>query len=221
MVSKSRRDPLTDPLLTPENCVMLLIDYQAPRLEALRSIESDRLIANVIALVETAAHFQLPIILSTAGVEAGETPETWPAIRRANPDAPQMHRTSLNAWEDDDFTRRVRALGRRKLIVGGLWTEGCVALTTLDALRDGYEVLVPVDAVGGTSIEAHQAGLARMFQLGAQPVSCLSILCELQRDWSRAETLQGTLSIGRKQSDAWPLEVAGQGKNSNPSSKCT
>lgn len=219
MVSQPRRDPRTDPLLTPENCALLLLDYQEPRIRMLRSIDADRLIPNVVVLADTARHFALPSMLATMGVNDRMQPDTLEAIRSALPNARSIDRTSLNAWEDMDVLAAVKATGRRKLILGGLWTEACLALTALDALRDGFEVFVPVDAVGGTSVEAHNAGLARMFQLGAQPVSGLAVLCELQRDWNRAETLQGTLSIGRQQAGSWPANPMPRMPESDPQRK--
>lgn len=97
-------------------------------------------------------------------------------------------RTTINAWEDEDFVRAVKATGRKKLIMTALWTEACLAFPTFDALCEGYEVYPVVDAVGGTSVEAHRAALARMSQAGAKQISWVQMLCELQRDWQRKDT---------------------------------
>jgi nicotinamidase-related amidase len=105
------------------------------------------------------------------------------------PGVQALDRTSINAWEDADFKKAVEATGRRKLIMAALWTEVCLAFPGLDAMRDGYETYPIVDAVGGTSVEAHQAGLERLYLAGAKPASVASIACELQRDWSRIETV--------------------------------
>jgi nicotinamidase-related amidase len=110
-------------------------------------------------------------------------------------DNPPVDRTTTNAWEDADFVGAVRATGRRKLIVCALWTEICMAFTALDALREGYEVYPVVDAIGGTSPVAHQAGLDRVIQAGAQPTSWVSLACELQRDWARQDTVDAVIQI--------------------------
>src|SRR5205814_8988364 len=86
--------------------------------------------------------------------------------------------------------RAVRATGRRRLIFCALWMEICMAFPALDALREGYDVYPVVDAIGGTSVEAHRAGLERIVQAGAQPTSVVQLMCELQRDWARTETVQ-------------------------------
>src|SRR6202453_478 len=96
-----------------------------------------------------------------------------------------LDRTTVNSWEDTEFLAAVRATGRRKLIFCALWTEVCMAFTALDALHDGYEVYPVVDAMAGTSPEAHRAGLERVTQAGGQPISWVSLACGLQRDWAR------------------------------------
>ncbi len=97
--------------------------------------------------------------------------------------------------DDEQFVTAVKATGRKKLIMTALWTEACLSFTALDALREGNEVYPVVDAVGGTSVEAHRAALERIVQAGAQPPSVVQLLCELQRDWARTETVQPVTEI--------------------------
>jgi nicotinamidase-related amidase len=106
-----------------------------------------------------------------------------------------IDRTSINSWEDPDFVAAVRSTGRRKLIVCALWTEVCMAFPALDALREGFEVYPVVDAIGGTSVEAHRAGLERVALAGGQPITWVSLACELQRDWARVETVAQVIQI--------------------------
>ena len=110
-------------------------------------------------------------------------------------DSPPLDRTTVNSWEDSEFVQAVHATGRRKLIFCALWTEVCMAFTALDALRDGYEVYPVVDAIGGTSVEAHRAGLERVVQAGGRPISSVSLVCELQRDWARKGTMAEVFEI--------------------------
>ena len=108
---------------------------------------------------------------------------------------PTYDRTTINAWEDVEFRQAVEATGRKKLIMTALWTEVCLAFPALDALLEGYEVYPVIDAVGGTSPEAHRAGLERIVQAGAQPISWVSLACELQRDWARTNTVPDIVDI--------------------------
>jgi nicotinamidase-related amidase len=101
---------------------------------------------------------------------------------------PAFDRTAINAWEDVEFQKAVKATGRKKLIMTALWTEACLTFPSLDALREGYEVYPVVDAVGGTSLIAHETALERISQAGGKLVSWVQMACELQRDWARQET---------------------------------
>ena len=208
MTSQPRRDPVKDPLLTPENAALILIDYQPPQVNTLRSMDSLTLIRNAVALAQTAKAYRLPTVLSTVGVKTGLNPDTVPELKQAMDGAAWIDRTSINAWEDMDFVKAVEATGRKKLIMGALWTEVCLAFPCTDALRAGYEVFVPVDAVGGTSIAAHEAGLRRCEQAGAQPVSWIGVLCELQRDWAREATTEAMVTIGAANGGPWATEIA-------------
>lgn len=208
MTSQQRRDPSNDPLLTPENAALVLIDYQPPQVNTLRSMDSLTLIRNAVALAQTAAAYGLPTVLSTVGVESGLNPDTVPELKEAMSNAAWIDRTSINAWEDEDFVRAIEATGRKKLIMGALWTEVCLAFPCTDALRAGYEVFVPVDAVGGTSVVAHEGGLRRCEQAGAQPVSWIGVLCELQRDWARGDTTEAMVKIGQANGGPWATEIA-------------
>jgi nicotinamidase-related amidase len=208
MASQPKRDPKTDPLLTPENAALLVIDYQPPQINTVRSMDAAHLTANVVALAQAARLFKLPMVLSTVGVKSGLNPDTVPAVKAAMDGAAWIDRTSINAWEDADFVKAVEATGRKKLIMGALWTEVCLAYPALDALRAGYEVFVPVDAVGGTSLAAHDAALRRIEQAGAQPVSWTGVLCELQRDWAREATTRGMVEIAIGQGGPWATEIA-------------
>jgi nicotinamidase-related amidase len=139
--------------------------------------------------------YQLPTVLSTVNVATGRNKPMIHQVTDVLGDAPIYDRTTLNAWEDTEFLAAVKATGRKKLVISALWTEVCLAFPTLDALRDGYDVYPVVDACGSTSEAAHRAGLERMTQAGARPISWVSLICELQRDWGRVETRQGFSDI--------------------------
>lgn len=208
MASQPRRNPVSDPLLTPENAALILIDYQPPQVNTIRSTDSLTLIRNTVSLVQAAKAFGLPLVLSTVGVAAGANPDTVPEIREEMKGATWIDRSSINAWEDADFVKAVEATGRKKLIMGALWTEVCLAFPATDALRAGYQVFIPVDTVGGTSLVAHEAALRRCEQAGAQPVSWISVLCELQRDWARGATTAAMVRIGQANGGSWATEIA-------------
>jgi nicotinamidase-related amidase len=180
------RDARADPLLTPQNALLALIDYQREQYAGVGSVGHDELLAHVTMLGRVATVFELPVVLSTVYVSHGMS-GTNAELREALPGVPEIDRTTMNAWEDPDFRQAVERTGRRKLILAGLWTEVCVAFPALDALRAGYQVYVVVDAIGGVSRVAHESAMQRMTQAGAVPISVLGLACELQRDWGRPE----------------------------------
>jgi nicotinamidase-related amidase len=194
MTSERTRDPLTDPLLSPVNSALVVIDYQPSQIQTVRSMDSELLVRNIVSVVRTAKTFGLPIVLSTVNVANGQG-HTIPDLAEVLTDHIEIDRTQINAWEDVEFRQAVEATGRKKLIMAALWTEVCLAFPSLDALRAGYEVYPVVDAVGGTSLEAHRAGLERIVQAGARPISWVSLACELQRDWARTETVPEIVDI--------------------------
>jgi len=189
------RDPLADHLLTPQNAALLIIDFQPVQVSSIVTMEKRLLIANVANLAKTARLYDLPVVLTTVNVATGLNTPTITPITEVLPGVTPIDRTAINAWEDEDFVAAVKATGRRKLIMVALWTEVCLAFPALDALAEGFEVFAVVDAVGGTSQLAHQAGLDRVVQAGAKPVSWIQVACELQRDWNRKDTAQGFAEI--------------------------
>jgi nicotinamidase-related amidase len=195
MASLPIRDPLADHLLTPQNSALVVIDYQPSQFAAVRSMDPDVLLENIVSTVKTANAFGVPVIHSTVNVSSGRQEPTVPELAELLEDYPPIDRTTLNSWEDADFLSAVRATGRRKLILCALWTEICMAFPALDAIREGYDVYPVVDAIGGTSEEAHQAGLARVVQAGGRPISWVALACELQRDWAREETVADIVEI--------------------------
>ena len=191
MTSATRRDPVSDELLTPENSAFVLIDYQPTQVYSINSMDRAKLIDNIAVTTKIIQTYKVPVVLSTVNVANGRNKDTIPQLKELLPGVPSYDRTAINAWEDADFKKAVEATGRKKLIIAALWTEACLTFPTLDAIREGYEVYPVVDAVGGTSVEALQTALRRVEQAGAQLISIAQLACELQRDWNRTDTAGG------------------------------
>jgi nicotinamidase-related amidase len=195
MTSAPIRDQFADHLITPQNAALLLIDYQPAQVSSVRSMDHELLVKNAVSTVRTIQAFGMPVVHSTVNVASGQGQPTIPELAGLLENDKPLDRTTVNSWEDTEFLEAVRAVGRRKLIFCALWTEVCMAFTALDALREGYEVYPVVDAIGGTSPEAHRAGLERVIRAGGQPISWVSLACELQRDWARQDTVADVVEI--------------------------
>jgi nicotinamidase-related amidase len=189
MSSEPIRDPTKDWLLTPQNAALVVIDYQPVQVSSIRSMDQELLVKNIVTVAKTAIAYNLPVILSTVNVQTGVNKPTVQPLLDVLGKVESFDRTTINAWEDVEFRKAVAATSRRKLVMTALWTEACLTFPTIDALREGYEIYPVVDAVGGTSIDAHLAALRRVEQAGAKLTSIPQLLCELQRDWARKTTV--------------------------------
>jgi nicotinamidase-related amidase len=195
MSSEPMRDPVTDHLLTPKNATFIIIDYQPVQVNSIASMERQRLVSNIVRASRAALLYELPIVHSTVNVQSGINKPTIAPLREMLDKVPAYDRTSINAWEDIEFRKAVEATGRKKLIMAALWTEACLTFPALDAMREGYEVYAVADAVGGTSVTAHEMALRRIEQAGAKMISVTQLFCELQRDWRRQETVPGFMTL--------------------------
>jgi len=191
----SVRNAVTDHLLTPQNAAVVIIDFQPVQVSSIASRDKRQLVANITALARIAKLYGLPTVLSSVNVSTGRNQPTIHQLTDVLENVRVIDRTSINAWEDRDFVSAVKATGRKKLIMAALWTEVCLVHPALDAIVDGFEVYPVVDACGGTSLEAHNAALDRLFQAGAKPTSWVQLICELQRDWNREATVPGFAEI--------------------------
>ena len=172
-------------LLTPDNCVLVLIDHQPFQLANVNSHEPTMVINNVTGLARTAKVFGVPVILTTVMEERGGL--IFKSLQDLFPDQKTINRTFINAWEDQRVVDAVKNTGRRKVVFAALWTEMCLAMPAIQAMGEGYDVYVVTDASGGVSAEAHDMGIRRLVGAGAQPITWLALGGELQRDWARTE----------------------------------
>ena len=169
---------------TSDDCALVLIDYQKEMFQSIRSEPSADLVElHVRLLARTAKAFHMPVVLSTVGVAAGFNGPTLPSLVAELPGVSVIDRTSMNAFEDGAFRDAVKKTGRKRLIIAGLHTEICLAFASVQALKDGYDVMYVADAVGGRSQVAHSIAITRLAHAGAVATTALAVLTELFRDW--------------------------------------
>jgi nicotinamidase-related amidase len=169
--------------LDKNNALVALVDHQAGLLSLVRDFEPDRFKNNVLALADLAKYFKLPTILTTS-FEEGPNGPLVPELKQIFPDAPYIARPGqINAWDNEDFVKAVKATGKKQLIIAGVVTEVCVAFPALSALEEGFEVFVVTDASGTFNEVTREAAWSRMAESGAQLMSWFGVACELHRDW--------------------------------------
>jgi nicotinamidase-related amidase len=169
--------------LDKNNAALLLVDHQAGLMSLVRDIDPDKFKNNVLALADIGKYFKLPTILTTS-FETGPNGPLVPELKEMFPNAPYIARPGqINAWDNEDFVKAVKATGKKQLIVAGIVTEVCVAFPTLSALAEGYEVFVVSDASGTFNALTRDAAWSRMVGAGAQLMTWFGLACELHRDW--------------------------------------
>ena len=183
-----------DILKKPEECVMLLVDFQAGLGFGVESIPRQVVINNAVALARTAVAFKVPVIASTSASRVYSGP-LLPALQEALPSVKTIERKSMNVWEDDAARSAVVSTNRKRLIIAGFLTEACVSFSALSALKDGFEVSIVADTCGGLTAAGHDLALRRLEQAGAQLTSWIQVLLEFQRDWTRHEAYEAARAI--------------------------
>jgi len=184
-----------DPFLSPTNAALILIDYQPPILAGVKNIDHEELINNTTGLIKTAVLYDIPIIFSQVAVGLNGYDPMIEELRELAPDAVFIDRTNVNAWEEPEFVAAVEAMGRKKLIMGGLWTDVCLAYPAIEAENAGYDVYVPEDVVGSVTQLSHENGMKRMIAAGVEPITWNVVPAELQRDHARTELLPEVTKI--------------------------
>lgn len=189
----------TDPpsrLLTPADHTLLMIDFQSQMAFATHSIDAVNLRNNAALVARAAAGFKVPTILTTVAEKSFSGP-MFDEVLSVFPDQRMVDRTTMNCWEDSHVVDGINAIGKRRFVLAGLWTSVCIVGPAFSALEQGFEVFVLTDACGDVSIEAHERAVTRMVQAGAQPMTSMQYLLELQRDWGRADTYDLTTGLAQ------------------------
>ncbi|RFP19615.1 MULTISPECIES: hydrolase [unclassified Duganella] len=194
-------------VLTPTNCQLIFIDQQPQMAFGVQSMDRQALKNNTVALAKAAKVFNIPTTITTVETEAFSG-HTYPELLDVFPGKPILERSSMNSWDDQKVRDALKANGKKKVIVSGLWTEVCNNSFALCAMAGGdYEIYMVADASGGTSKEAHDYAMQRMIQAGVVPVTWQQVLLEWQRDWARRETYDAVMAIVREHSGAYGMGV--------------
>ncbi len=197
----------SDSLLKPQDCVLLLVDFQAGLGFGVESSPRQGLVANAVALAKTAAAFSVPVVASTSASRVYSGP-LLPALQAVLPSGKSIERRSMNVWEDETARAALLATNKKRLIVAGFLTEACVSFPVLSALKDGFEVYVVGDTCGGLTPAGHELALRRMEAAGAELVSWIQVLLEFQRDWTRHETYEAARAIVEENGGGYGMGLA-------------
>src|SRR6266566_1480985 len=193
-------------LLTPDNCVVAFIDHQPQMLFGVSYPDRQSIINYTVAFAKATRVFDVPVVLTTVETQSFSG-NIWPQILAVFPKHTLIERSSMNAWDDQNFVAAIKATGRKKIVLAGLWTEVCVALPTVQAIHDGYEIYVVEDCCGDVSQLAHDNAMKRVIQAGAKPVTSLQVMLEFQRDWAEKDTYDAVMDIVKTHYGAYGVGV--------------
>src|ERR1700745_307107 len=156
-------------VLTPQHPQIIFIDQQPQMAFGVQSIDRQTLKNNVVALAKAAKVFKIPTTITTVETQSFSG-STYPELLDGVPDQPVLERTSMNSWDDKKVRDALKANGRNKVVVSGLWVEVCNNTFALSAMLEGdYEIYMVADASGGTTKEAHDYAMHRMIPAGVVP----------------------------------------------------
>jgi nicotinamidase-related amidase len=193
-------------LLNPKDHTLVMIDFQSQMAFATHSIEAVTLRNNAALVANAAAGFGVSTILTTVAEKSFSGP-MFDEIKAAFPGQAMLDRTSMNTWEDAAVIKKINEIGKTRIVLSGLWTGVCIVGPALSAIEQGFEVYVIADACGDVSTEAHERAMQRMVQAGAQPMTSVQYMLELQRDWARTDTYEMTTGIAKKYAGAYGLGI--------------
>nr|WP_294789182.1 hydrolase [uncultured Flavobacterium sp.] len=195
-------------LLSPDNHALVLIDFEGQMAFATSSIPLSELRTNVAIVAGASKIFNVKTIVTTVAEESFSGP-VFPELEEFYPIATSgyIDRTTMNTWEDENAYKAITATQKKKIVLAGLWTGVCIVGPALSAIQEGYEVYVITDACGDVSAEAHERAVQRMIQVGAQPVTSIQYLLELQRDWAREETYAPVTNLMKKYGGSYGLGI--------------
>jgi nicotinamidase-related amidase len=191
-------------LLSPGDHALVLIDFQSQMAFATKSIDTTVLRTNASLIAHAAAGFKVPTVLTTVAEKTFSGP-MFTEITAPFPGQKLLDRTSMNTWEDHAVIEQINAIGKRRVVLAGLWTSVCIVGPALSAIEQGFEVYVITDACGDVTVEAHERAITRMVEAGAQPMTSVQYLLELQRDWARGDTYLLTTGIARDFAGAYGI----------------
>ena len=195
-------------LLSPDNHALVLIDFEGQMAFATTSIPLSELRTNVAIISGASKIFNVPTVVTTVAEESFSGP-VFPEVEEFYPIATSgyIDRTTMNTWEDENAYKAITGKNKKKLVLAGLWTGVCIVGPALSAIEEGYEVYIITDACGDVSKEAHERAVQRMIQAGAQPITSIQYLLELQRDWAREATYAPVTNLMKKYGGSYGLGI--------------
>jgi nicotinamidase-related amidase len=126
---------------------------------------------------------ELPAVLSI--VPGPNGPDAITELTELLPRTPvHVRPPGPSSWDDPGARNAVTGHGRGVIVLCGVVTEIVVLHTALDAIADGYQVHIPIDACSGITPRGEDATLRRLEAAGAQITTVPGLAGDLVRDFT-------------------------------------
>lgn len=173
--------------ITPDNSVLVMVDYLTGFLPGIKTIDAETYQQNVSALARIGQIFKDRMPTIVLGDEGGFRGNFFDQINEFLPDAPKVARHTPSAWHAQEFRDLLEKFNRPKIVMAGISLDNCVTQLALDVLKAGYQVYVLPDVSGTDHPLVEQAAILRLTQAGAAMTNWVSLASELMDDWEKPE----------------------------------
>jgi hypothetical protein len=188
--------------VTPQESVIVYVDYVTGLDNLMNTIPAPQYRNNVTAFSKLNRLFKMPAVL--LGEENDYYGTFLPEIKQnVTHDVRRFERTLISGYTPA-FRQWLKSTGRKNVIIGGISIDNCTLHTSLDLLRDGYNVYVVTDVSGSNSKIAEDMAIQRLRDAGAVPVTWLNIATELGVDFN-SQYGRGLMAISRRTGRHRPL----------------
>lgn len=177
-------------MLKKEKTGLVIIDVQGKLAEIVH--DSERVIANLVKLIQSAKLLGLPVLWLEQNPE--KLGETVPALKSALDSVQPISKYAFSACGEPEFAAAVERTKVNTWLVAGIEAHICVYQTALDLMNSGYMVELVSDCISSRSLDNKELALAKLTRKGAE-ITCLEMsLFELIGD-CQAPEFKAALSL--------------------------
>jgi nicotinamidase-related amidase len=162
-------------MLTPENTLALVIDFQERLMPFIHSHEE--LARKAAVLIKGCRTLDVPLLTMqqyTKGLG-----ETIPELRESLGDFVPFEKITFSGLKNDAIKDAITQAGQKHILISGIEAHICVQQTVLDLLADRHSVVLLADCVGSRSDNDKQYAIRRMEKAGAIVTTMESALFEM------------------------------------------
>jgi nicotinamidase-related amidase len=164
--------------LDRNNAVLVVIDVQDKLCRAMDEKELQKLTGNISILQDTARELGFPMMATEQYVKGlGDTL----CILKEKLTEPALGKMAFSCCGEPPFPEKLKALGRKQVIVTGMEAHVCVLQTVIELLDAGYHVHLVTDAVMSRRKENWKVGIKAALAAGAVITSTETALFQLLR----------------------------------------